>query len=270
MVKITKNRDHRLYRTAVNLYFYDMTALGDWFAQVDPTRSINHLFDHIPDLMYFVKDRASRMVTGNQEFAHHCGLRTTTELAGKNDEELFPAYMARKFSADDRVVLRTREPLLNLVELFPTRERLPEWFITQKLPVFDLAGDVCGICGTVQSYEHLLNRSQDPVVELVKLIRENYAQPISIPNLARTIGLSPRQLERRFQAAFRTSPRQFIVRLRVLIASDRLRHGDTPITEIAYECGFYDHSSFIRHFRNVFETTPFAYRKQFRGSPVKT
>lgn len=242
--------------------------LTPWFDRLDPTRSINQLFDHIPDLMYFVKDRESRIVTGNREFAHHCGVRTTEELHGRCDEELFPAYMARKFKSDDRTVLTTGEPLLNLVELFPSRERLPEWFITQKLPLFARSGEVCGVCGTVQSYEDLLHSSQDPVLELVQRIRSNYANPISIPDLAQSIGLSQRQLERRFQATFRTSPRQFIVRLRVLIASDRLRHSDSPITEIAYECGFYDHSSFIRHFRTVFETSPLNYRKQFQGTPA--
>ncbi len=239
--------------------------LATWLDQLDPLRSINQLFDHIPDLMYFVKDRASRIVTGNIEFAQHCGMRTPEELAGRTDEELFPAYMARKFAADDRTVLETGEPLLNLIELFPSRERLPEWFITQKLPLFDRTGAVCGLCGTVQSYENLLNISQDPVLDLVQSIRANYAQPLAVPELARSIGLSQRQLERRFQATFRMSPRQFIVRLRVLIASDRLRHSDTPITEIAHECGFYDHSSFIRHFRSVFETSPLHYRKLFQG-----
>lgn len=235
-----------------------------WFAEVDPLRSTHRLFDHIPDLMFFAKDRQSRIVAGNEEFAHHCGVPTIEGLRGRTDDELFPAYMARKFKADDRVVLTTGEPLLNLVELFPTRERLPEWFITQKLPLFDRRGRVCGLCGTIQSYEQLLHRSHDPVLELVRSIRSRYAQPVSIPDLARSIGLSQRQLERRFQATFRTSPRQFIVRLRVLIASEQLRHGDRPVTEIAHECGFYDHSSFIRHFRGVFEITPLAYRKQFQ------
>lgn len=246
-----------------------MMDLNAWFLQLDPTRSVNQLFDHIPDLMFFVKDADSRIVAGNREFAHHCGMRTAEELQGRTDDELFPAYMARKFMSDDRIVLSTGAPLLNLVELFPTRERLPEWFITQKLPLFDRSGKVRGICGTVQSYEHLLNLSQDPVLELVAHIRANYSSHISIPALARKIGLSQRQLERRFRAIFRTSPRQFIVRLRVLIASDRLRHSDTPITEIAHECGFYDHSSFIRHFRTVFESSPLSYRKQFHGGSTR-
>lgn len=243
-----------------------MMDLQAWFSALDPTRSVNQLFDHLPGLMYFVKDRDSRIVMANREFAQRCGLASPEELLGRSDEELFPAYMARKFRSDDRVALERGAPLLNLVELFPTREGLPEWFITQKLPMFDQNGQVAGICGFVQSYERLLDRSNDPVFRFVEHIRAHYAQPISIPEGARRVGLSQRQLERRFKATFRTSPRQYIVRLRVLIASDRLVHSDAPITEIAHECGFYDHSSFIRHFRAVYEIAPLDYRKRFAAS----
>lgn len=246
-----------------------MRDVLSWLSLVDPTRSVNQLFDHIPGLMFFVKDSESRIVLGNREFAQRCGLATVEELLGRTDDELFPAYMARKFRSDDEVVLQRGTPLLDLVELFPTREGLPEWFITQKLPMRDRAGTVIGLCGFVQNYERITDRSNDPIFQFVEHIRANYAEPISIPETARRVGLSQRQLERRFQETFRTSPRQYIVRLRVLIASDRLLNSDLPITGIALECGFYDHSSFIRHFREFFETTPLAYRKRrsFQEAP---
>ena len=240
--------------------------LQEWFSQIDATRSVNQLFDCLPGMMYFVKDRDSKIVMGNREFAQRCGLATAEELPGRSDEELFPAYMARKFRADDTVVLERGTPLLNLVELFPTREGLPEWFATQKLPLRHRDGSVVGLCGIVQNYERIIDRKDDPIFKFVEYIRERYAEPIAIPEAARAIGLSQRQLERRFKETFRTSPRQYVVRLRVLIASDRLLHSNAAITDIALECGFYDHSSFIRHFRSVFETTPLLYRKRFNAS----
>lgn len=238
-----------------------MSDAKTWLSKIDPTVSLNQLFEHLPGIMYFVKDRESRILMGNREFAQRCGLSVADDLRGQSDRDIFPAYMARKFRADDLEVLRSGEPLLNLVELFPSRERLPEWFITQKFPMKDLKGKTVGICGIVQSYEKILDHSNDVIFTLVEYIRSHYSEPISIPELARRIGLSQRQLERRFQETFRTTPRQYIVRLRVLIASDRLLNSDAPITEIAVESGFYDHSSFIRHFRAIFETTPLAYRK---------
>ncbi|MDQ8181399.1 AraC family transcriptional regulator [Pelagicoccus sp. SDUM812005] len=239
-----------------------MLEVKSWFSNIDPTVSLNQLFEHLPGVMYFVKDRESRILMGNREFAQRCGLASAEDLRGQSDVDIFPAYMARKFRADDLEVLRSGKPLLNLVELFPSRERLPEWFITQKFPMRDLSGKTVGVCGIVQSYERMLDHSNDVIFTLVEYIRSHYSEPISIPALAKRIGLSQRQLERRFQETFRTTPRQYIVRLRVLIASDRLLNSDTPITDIAIDSGFYDHSSFIRHFRSIFETTPLAYRKR--------
>src|SRR5690606_7438591 len=164
---------------------------------------------------------------------------------------------------DDETVLRNAAPLLDLIELFPTREGLPEWFITQKLPLFDLRGKVCGLCGIVQSYERMLDHSQRPVFQVVQYIRAHYTERLSIPDIAERFGFSQRQLERRFAETFRISPSQYHIRLRVLIASDRLKHGDESIASIAIDCGFYDHSSFIRHFKRTLGVTPLVYRKPY-------
>lgn len=239
-----------------------MDALDHWLSQLDPRRSPTRLFEYMPNVMYFVKDREGRIMTGNQAFAEHCGRRSPQELYGQRDDALFLPYMAEKFRRDDDTVLRSAAPLLDLVELFPTREGLPEWFVTQKLPLFDQEGNVCGLCGIVQSYERMLGHSQRPVFQVVEYIRAHYAEPLSIPEIASRFGFSQRQLERRFADIFRTSPSQYLIRLRVLIASDRLKHSDDPISTIALDCGFYDHSSFIRHFRRTFGVTPLAYRKR--------
>lgn len=201
-------------------------------------------------------------MTGNQAFAERCGCRSSEELYGQSDATLFPPYMAEKFRRDDETVLRHAAPLLDLIELFPTPEGLPEWFITQKLPMFDRDGRVCGLCGIVQSYERMLDHPQRPVFQVVHYIRSHYAERLSIPDIAQHFGLSQRQLERRFAETFRASPSQYLVRLRVLIASERLRHSDEPIADIAIDCGFYDHSSFIRHFKRTLGVTPLAYRKR--------
>jgi AraC-like DNA-binding protein len=243
------------------LYYFDMNPLDDWLSCVDPRHSPAQLFEYMPNVMYFVKNREGRIMTGNQAFAESCGCRSARELYGQRDEALFPPYMAEKFRRDDETVLRRATPLLNLIELFPTREGLPEWFITQKLPLFDRCGDVFGLCGIVQSYERMHDHPQRPVFQVAQYIRAHYAERLSIPEVAEHFGFSQRQLERRFAETFRASPRQYLIRLRVLIASERLRRSDEPISDVALDCGFYDHSSFIRHFKRTLGVTPLAYRK---------
>ncbi len=252
----------RLYIVVIKLYYFDMTPLDDWLSRADPRHSPARLFEYIPNVMYFVKNNDGLIMTGNQAFAESCGCSSAEALYGQRDETLFPPYMAEKFRRDDETVLRRAQPLLDLIELFPTREGLPEWFITQKLPLFDRDGQVCGLCGIVQSYERMLDHPQRVVFQVVEYIRAHYAERLSIPEIAEHFGLSQRQLERRFADTFRASPREYLIRLRILIASERLRRSDDPIANIAMDCGFYDHSSFIRYFKRTLGITPLAYRKR--------
>src|SRR5690606_28588802 len=143
-----------------------------------------------------------------------------------------------------------------------TREGLPEWFITHKVPLFNRAGEVIGLCGILQSYERMHDHSQHPVFQVVEYIRAHYNEALSIPDIAQRFGFSQRQLERRFAETFRASPREYLIRLRFLIASERLRHSDEAVSAIAVDCGFYDHSSFIRYFKRTLGVTPLAYRKR--------
>lgn len=223
------------------------------------------LFEHIPNVMFFAKDRERRLFLGNQRFLEHCGLTSVAEVIGKLDVDIFPKYMTDKFETDDHIILSTGKPLLNLVELFPTRDRLPEWFITNKYPIFHHDGSVAAICGLIQNYEKSFDDPNDPIPKVVEFIKTNFAQPISVPALANEAGLSQRHLERLFKQRFSISPREYILRLRVLIAADLLRSTNKGITEIALECGFYDHSSFTRQFKKHHGTLPLKYRKSATG-----
>jgi len=223
------------------------------------------LFEHIPNIMFFAKDRKRRLFMGNQRFLEHCGFTSIEELVGKTDIEMFPQYMEDKFARDDQAILSSGKPLLNLVELFPSRDRLPEWYITNKYPIFDQSGSVAAICGLIQSYERSFDDDNDPVTKVVSLIKGSFDQTINIPALSQQAGLSQRQLERLFKKRFSITPREYIIRLRVLIAADKLKLTNQSVTEIALECGFYDHSSFTRQFRRHMGTLPLKFRKSEGG-----
>lgn len=244
------------------LYFFAMTSLSDWFSNLDQGGQLYRLFEHIPNLMFFVKDKDSRLLMGNHRFLEHCGFPTNEALSGKLDQDIFPDYMSEKFRRDDQTVIQSKKPLLDLVELFPTRDRLPEWFVTHKYPIFHSTGEVVGVCGIVQNHEHAMEDSDDPVIKMVHFIKRNYASSLSIPELSKQAGLSQRQLERLFKKRFRVSPREYIIRLRILIAADQLTQSHKTITQIALDCGFYDHSSFTRYFKRNMGCLPRAYRKE--------
>jgi AraC-like DNA-binding protein len=56
------------------------------------------------------------------------------------------------------------------------------------------------------------------------------------------------------------SPLQYVMKLRVHQACDKLREG-ASIVDAALASGFYDQSSFTRHFRRHMGLTPGRYRR---------
>jgi AraC-like DNA-binding protein len=233
-----------------------------WAAQL-AAGQFRRLFDRLPGTMMFAKDRDFRLRMGNQAFVARCGLEREQQLVGRTDHDLFPAALADKYRRDDERVLATGESLHDLIELFPDRRGSPEWSRTDKLPLFDRRGRVCGICGTVRSYEGQRAALQ-PYLDLAKVadhLKANYDQPLDVGRLARMVGLSTRQLSRKFRATFQMTPRAYLMQLRVMRACELLADGDRPITEIALAAGFYDHADLARQFHRHMGMTATAYRQ---------
>ena len=228
--------------------------------------SYHGIFEHIPGVAFFMKDRQSRLVAGNRHFYERLGFRSERELIGKDDLALFPARLAEHFRRDDAEVLRTGKPKLNIIELFFNRQGIPDWFLTHKLPVRDRRGRVIGIIGVTQSYGFGSN-VREPYLAIdraVSLIRERFREKLTIGELAASAHLSPRQLHRKFIETFGSSPQSFILKVRVQAACEMLQDGDRLISEIARESGFSDQSSFTQHFRRQLGMTPRRYRQQYR------
>ena len=118
-----------------------------------PGSGFDALFGHLPGLSFFAKDAEFRIVAANAHFYQRFGFSKESDILGKNDFELFPQRLAEHFRADDEEVMRSAKPRLNIVELFFNQQGIPDWFITNKLPVYDAKGRVIGVMGTTQSYE---------------------------------------------------------------------------------------------------------------------
>jgi AraC-like DNA-binding protein len=83
---------------------------------------------------------------------------------------------------------------------------------------------------------------------------------LRVPDLARRAGLSSFQFDQRIRGLFGVSAGQYLSRLRIDRACDRLRRADAPLSELAVECGYADQAAFTRQFRKVIGLTPGAYR----------
>lgn len=224
------------------------------------------MFDHLPDLAFFAKDRDFRFMCASRRFMDHFGFHDENEIVGKNDFHLFPDRLAENFRRDDEEVFSSGKPKLNIVELFFTDQGIPDWFVTNKLPLFDEKGRVIGLMGTVQSFEGKKQVLQ-PYLQIdraLAYIREHFRTGVSITELAEIVHLSPRQLHRKFVETFGASPQAFIMKLRIQAACEALQKEGAQIAEVGRELGFCDQSAFTQHFHRHMGMTPLRYLRQFR------
>jgi transcriptional regulator GlxA family with amidase domain len=92
---------------------------------------------------------------------------------------------------------------------------------------------------------------------------ERLGEPLTVAAMARHACVSERTFARRFVAETGTTPLQWLLHQRVLLARDRLETTLASVDQIAAECGFGTAANLRIHFRRVLATTPTAYRRTF-------
>lgn len=99
-------------------------------------------------------------------------------------------------------------------------------------------------------------------VELVReYLHDNYAENVSLEELARRANLSPYHLNRIFSREVGLPPHRYQVAVRVGRARELLARG-TPITRVAAETGFADQSHLTRTFKRLVQVPPSRYLPQ--------
>ncbi|GAA1021746.1 MULTISPECIES: helix-turn-helix domain-containing protein [Amycolatopsis] len=89
-------------------------------------------------------------------------------------------------------------------------------------------------------------------------------QPLTVEQLARQAGVSPRTFVRRFHEATGTTPLQWLLDQRVLHARSLLESTDLPIGLIGERSGLGSAANLRRHFTLRLGTAPTDYRRAFR------
>ena len=99
-------------------------------------------------------------------------------------------------------------------------------------------------------------RSVSPKIEAaLRYMEENYAEPLSLAELARRSQLSPCRFSTVFRRQVGMSPQRYLCHLRVRAAQALLRRGEAPAVA-AIEAGFFDQSHLNRHFKRICGATP--------------
>lgn len=237
----------------------------EFLAEIGHDGGFPHLFDHLDQIAFFLKNRHFQIVYANRHFYARLGFETESQIIGKDDFELFPSPLASKFREDDRRVLETGEEMAHMVELFLNRQGLPDWFITNKMAVLSKDRKPVGVMGTVQRYNQGrgLSSADPAIATAVQRMLERPGEIFSVAKLARELNLSHRHFDRRFKEETGLTPKQFLGRSRVQLACKMLQQHETTIGDIALELGYCDQSAFTTQFHSRMGLTPHRYRKQF-------
>jgi AraC family transcriptional regulator len=92
----------------------------------------------------------------------------------------------------------------------------------------------------------------------------NFAQAVTLAELARVACLSPNHLLRTFGQVFHKTPHQFLTERRLQEAKRLLLKDDLPVTEVCLAVGFDSLGSFSTLFRNNFGASPSEWRRRKR------
>lgn len=215
------------------------------------------MFDLLPDTIFWIKNVDSEIVYANDKFVEHIGLHSLQQVMGKSDLAFFPPHIARQFINDDKSVMSGRV-ITDRIELNMLKTGDFAWFSTSKRPLYDDKKQIVGSYGFTQ----LINKTSqvlssiDAIKAPVEFVRENFHKDICVEQLAQAAFLSVSALERRFKKYLSKTPKQFINEIRLENARRLLIETKLPIVEVAYRCGFSEHSYFSRQFKALFGTLP--------------
>ncbi len=118
--------------------------------------------------------------------------------------------------------------------------------------------------------DHGMRYDKDKNSEYLKLmmifVRENFAEKITISDLASAAYLSERECFRIFQKSLHVTPVEYIKSVRLQEACKLLAKTQRPITSIFHACGFGSSSYFGKTFREAMGCTPLEYRQKWQNT----
>jgi transcriptional regulator GlxA family with amidase domain len=97
-------------------------------------------------------------------------------------------------------------------------------------------------------------------------MEDRLAEPITVDQMARHAGYSPRSFMRHFRAETGTTPLQWLIGRRVAEAQRLLVGTDLSVEDVAARAGFGSAVALRQHFARVVGTPPTAYRRAFRAA----
>jgi AraC-like DNA-binding protein len=228
-------------------------------------KAFGNLIQFVPEINLFAKDNSGRFLFVNQSFAEKCGKRSPEELIGLTDLDVWPKTLGEKYQKDDQGLLKDGKPRVDILELITVAGQSTEWHSTTKVAITDVSGNILGVAGFSRSLKMPPLGSSKPngILAIRDSIHAHFAKPFNLKQMAEKACLSISQFDRRFKAAFKMSPRQYVSVVRIQAACQALASTEDQISKIARDCGYYDLSHLNHLFKREMGISPKDYRKAY-------
>ncbi len=171
-------------------------------------------------------------------------------------EGQFPVinFKAENFKCNSFTVI----PLDNAEIYINNFRKLSDYFLydDKSLKIFSLFYSVLDMLNSA------LTHTETPLYPVVSYLEKNISDnEITNEFLADRLGISEVYLRKLFHEHYGTSPKQYIIDMRIQKARQLLENGTQTITEISEQCGFSNLYHFCRLFKAKVGATPSDYRK---------
>ncbi|MFH5836802.1 helix-turn-helix domain-containing protein [Proteiniclasticum sp. C24MP] len=106
------------------------------------------------------------------------------------------------------------------------------------------------------------------IKDMTYYVFEHYAEKISLDDLSGVFNISKSKITHLFKEKHNMSFYQVVLQRRLIHAKNSILSG-MNISEVAFQCGFSEYTSFYKAFRKTFGMSPKSMQKQYKGK-IKT
>ena len=153
-----------------------------FFSGVANYSQVIGLFDHLPAVYFFVKDRRGRFMRMNRTLCEVLGVADEHEVIGKTDYDLFSQDLADRYREEDELVMSTGQTIPQRVWLVPDLAGVLHWYVSTKTPLFNRKGATIGIAGAMQDIEQsgAVLAPYQRMQQVIEYVTAHYSQKITI------------------------------------------------------------------------------------------
>ncbi|MEY3805376.1 MAG: hypothetical protein RIR69_188 [Actinomycetota bacterium] len=229
--------------------------------------AVSEVLATTPGVMVCAKSADLTYVLVNQAFADRTFMDSPGDVIGKRAHDVFPAELVDTYEAQDRLVLTTGRMLTNELEAVTGKNGEIGWHLTSKSRWTNPSGEIGGLVSITVDLRTPFSAAA-PHASLLLAVNEarlRFRENITVADMASKAELSIPQLERLANRVLGLSPKQLVMRFRLEEALKLLDTSSMSLGEIALACGYYDQSSFTRHFKRVVGWSPSGWRTMVRN-----